>query len=171
MHLPSKGLFVSLSPILFTAYRHLQSLRIGAADLPSHLPAEMAFEATTILELVLSLTWTCRSPPANQKNTLFAQAITSHLILEELASAVSLVFAPGMFEALQAIVPPPIQYFKSLPTDTTKRWAIYLLVLEKSSCRLKVYIGSATESRDGVYNRFHHYDLETAMPMQRRKSS
>ena len=86
MHLPSKVLFVSLSPILFTAYRHLQSLRIGAADLPSHLQAEMAFEATTIHELVLSLIWACLSTtPANQKNALFAQAITSHLILEELA--------------------------------------------------------------------------------------
>jgi hypothetical protein len=56
-----------------------------------------AFEATTILQLVLSLTWTCLfTTLANQKNPLFAQVIPSHLILEEIASATSLVFAPSL---------------------------------------------------------------------------
>jgi hypothetical protein len=33
-----------------------------------------------------------------------------------------------------------------LPTKVNKRWAVYLVLLEKSGSRPKIYIGSGTES-------------------------
>lgn len=125
----------------------------------------MAVEATTILQLILSLAWTCLfTTPTNQKNPLLTQVFTSQLILEQIASTTSLVFAPGLFEAIQAAAPPTIEYFKTLPTDTTKRWAVYLLVLEKATCRPKIYVGSGTESQYGVSVRLSQYDRKNSLP-------
>jgi len=131
----------------------------------------MAFEATTILQLVLLLTWNCPcTVPANQKHPLFAQIITSHIILKEIASATSLVFAPGLFDTLQAAAPPTIAFFKSLPTNTDKRWAIYLLLLEKPGYRPKIYIGSGTNSLRGVSARFSEYNRAEALPQYVQKA-
>lgn len=87
----------------------------------------MAFEAATILQLVLLITWTVLSDtPVTQKHTLFTQFFTSKAVLEEIASTASLVLAPNLFDVLQAAAPPTIQYFKSLPTETSSRWIIFL---------------------------------------------
>ena len=84
--------------------------------------------------------------------------------MEEIALTISLEFGPGLFDVLQAAPPPTVQYFKDLPTDTTQRWAVYLLSLEKPGCGPKVYIGSGTDSKYGVKNRFSHYDSGIALP-------
>jgi hypothetical protein len=56
-----------------------------------------AFEATTILQLVLSWIWTCLfTTPASQKNALIAQIFPSQSILQEIASTVSITFATGL---------------------------------------------------------------------------
>jgi hypothetical protein len=52
-----------------------------------------------------------------------------------------------------------LAYFKTLPcTSLESIWAIYLLVLEKSGCRPKVYVGSGTDARRGVRPHFDGYD-------------
>jgi hypothetical protein len=84
--------------------------------------------------------------PANQKNALIAQIFPSQSVLQAIASTVSITFAPGLWEILQAAAPPAIQHFKNLraPLDTDWLWAIYLVLLEKPGRRPKIYIGSWT---------------------------
>lgn len=76
--------------------------------------------------------------------------------MEQLLSSTSLASAPGLFEVLQASTPPTVSYFKSLPTDCKKLWAVYLLVLEKLSCRPKIYIGSGTDAKSGILQVVQH---------------
>jgi hypothetical protein len=103
-----------------------------------------------------------RDTPATQKHRLLF--ITSQAVLEEIASTTSIVFAPGFFNVFHAAAAPTIKYFKTLPTDISKRWAVYLLVLEKPSCRPKFYIGSGTKGRRGIQDRFMHYRSGHALP-------
>ena len=125
----------------------------------------MALDSTALLQLVLSLAWTCLSDtPVTQKHPYFTRFITSQAVLEEIASVTSLFFAPGLFEALEATAPPTIQYFKTLPTEPTKSWAVYLLVFEKPNHRPRIYIGSGTASSYGVSVRFYHYDHQYTLP-------
>jgi hypothetical protein len=131
----------------------------------------MAFEAATLLQLVLSWTWTCLFiTPVTQKNPLFSQIIPSQAVLEELASMISLQFAPGLFEVLQGPAPPTILYFQTLLTLPIDVWAVYLLVLTKSGHRPRIYIGSGTSSAVGVHSRFHQYDERTQLPYYVQKS-
>jgi hypothetical protein len=92
-------------------------------------------------------------------------------VLQELLSAASLCFAPGLLQVLQSATPPTVDYFKSLPTEhSEKQWAIYLLVLEKSGARPTVYIGSGTDAREGVRGRFRQYDSELNIGASVRKA-
>jgi hypothetical protein len=96
---------------------------------------EVAIMASTILQFVFMMTWTClKDTPSLQKNVFFAQFIPSLAVLEEIASTTSLTFAPGLFAVLQATAPPTIKYFNSLPIDTLQCWAIYFVILEKPGC-------------------------------------
>jgi hypothetical protein len=103
--------------------------------------------ATTVFQLVVLLTWACLdNRPPKKKHPIFSKVLPTQAVVEELLSAVSVVFAPGLFEVLQASTPPTLHYFKGLPTDDKKRWGIYLLVLEKPGARPKIYIGSGTQA-------------------------
>lgn len=134
----------------------------------------MAFQAETLLQLVLLITWTVLNrTPANQKKPHFTKYIPSQAALDTLASQVSLIFAPGLLDAVQASTPPTIRYFKTLPTiikgdGTPKRWAVYLLVLEKAGCR--IYISSGTNSAEGVRGRFYCYCAGNMLPRYVEKS-
>jgi hypothetical protein len=82
----------------------------------------MAFSGATELQFVLLVlaVWACLTDtPFNQKNTLFARFFPSLEDLENIASAASIVFARCLFEVLMATTPPTIQFFKSLPSDTS----------------------------------------------------
>jgi len=57
-----------------------------------------------------------------------------------------------------------VVYFKSLPTDARKHWAVCLLVLEKSDCRPKIYIGSGTNKNRGAVLRLQDYDRKGYLP-------
>ena len=104
--------------------------------------ASMAFEATTLLQLVPFITWNCLSDtPCNQKNVLFSRFFTSQAVFEELASTTSTQFAPGLFDILQAVAPP----------------IIHLILFEKPGCRPRVYIGSLTSAIGGVQKRLRNY--------------
>ena len=123
--------------------------------------------ATTIFQLVLLLLWTGLSTaPGHQKLYMFNKILSSHSIVEELLSSASITFAPGLFEILQASTPPTVSYFKSLPTEDKKRWAVYLLVLENrvTRSRPRIYIGSGTEARNGVSSRLGNYDSGVMVP-------
>lgn len=150
-------------------YSRQSTLKLRACSNPPRqlrTGTTMAFEAAILFQLVLLITWTCLSDtPFNQKNTLFAQFFTSQAALEEVASTASIVFCPDLFEVLQAVTPPTIQFFKSLPTDTSSyRWGIYAIVLEKPSCQSRVYIGSGTNTSGGVCARLKQYDDGLLLP-------
>lgn len=67
-------------------------------------------------------------------------------------------FAPGLFELLAASTPPSVSYFKSLPTNAMKEWAVYLIVMEKAGFRPKIYVGAGTQVIRGVSVRLQHYN-------------
>jgi hypothetical protein len=118
-----------------------------------------------ILEYVVWLIWSCLIlTPVKLKNPVFAMVLSSEDVLEQLLSDSLLVFAPGLLDIFQATTPPSVAYFKSLPTDTKKRWAVYLIVLEKPGCRPKIYIGSGTDADRGVVRRFWNYDTKATLP-------
>jgi hypothetical protein len=123
-------------------------------------PLEMA----TLLQLVLLLIWTCLSTtPEKRKHPIFTKVLSSQDVLGQLLSSTSPSFALGLFEVLQASTPPAVSYFKSLPTESKKRWAIYLLVLEKLGSRPRIYVGSATTARAGARLRLNTYDQGTLL--------
>ena len=71
-------------------------------------------------------------------------------------------------EQLQAIFnapsPPTIKELNTLPGPTGTEWAVYLLILEKDNQKPRVHIGSATNKRDGIRERFNIYDSRTTLP-------
>ncbi|KAK4565418.1 carbamoyl-phosphate synthase (glutamine-hydrolyzing) cpa2 [Recurvomyces mirabilis] len=115
---------------------------------------------------VMVATWTCLSDtPVSQKNTLFARFITSLEVLSAIANDASLVFAPGLLDVVQCVAPPTIDWFKSLPNDTSgSRWGVYALVFEKPGSRWKLYIGSGTNKTLGVQGRWNNYDDKSILP-------
>lgn len=128
--------------------------------------AAMAFQdATTILQLVMTLTWMCLyTTPTKMKNPLYATFFGGFDILNEIGSAASLCFAAGLFETLRAVTPPTLEFFKTLPTDVRNRWAVYLIVMEKFESKPQIYIGSATDGANGVSSRFRCYDRGAVLP-------
>ncbi|KAK3340768.1 hypothetical protein B0H65DRAFT_578631, partial [Neurospora tetraspora] len=66
----------------------------------------------------------------------------------------------GLSDVLQSAVPPTIDFFKSLPTlpNDALVWGIYALVFEKEDQLPKLYIGSGTESKIGLRDRFRDYN-------------
>ncbi|KAI9878454.1 MAG: Aconitate hydratase mitochondrial [Pleopsidium flavum] len=98
--------------------------------------------------------------PEKQKHPIFTKVLSSYIVVEQLLSSASLTFAPGLFETLQASTPPTVSYFKGLPTDYKKRWAVYLLVLENRGSRSMIYIGSDTDAKSGVSARLGQYDKD-----------
>lgn len=123
----------------------------------------MAFEAATILALIGHLVWLCMSTtPKKQKQWMYSQVFPTLIMVENILASASVVFAPGLFEVLQASTSPSIAFFKTLPTEASKKWGLYVIVLEKQGRRPKLYIGSGTQARYGVSNRLVSYTKENA---------
>jgi hypothetical protein len=97
-------------------------------------------------------------------NPVFYLVLASEMVLGELLCGSSLVFGVGLFAVIESTASPTIAYFKSLPTSVKKRWAVYLLVLEKLGCRPKIYIGSGTNAVEGATTRFRQYDNLENLP-------
>ncbi|OAL35812.1 hypothetical protein AYO20_04962 [Fonsecaea nubica] len=123
----------------------------------------MTFKAPNMLGLAVLLTWACLSSTAHP-HPLFKKFLPSQSAIEILFSALSISFAPGLFEVLQASGPPTVEWFMQLPTHCEKVWAIYLLVLWKLGCMPRVYLGSGTEADSGVTVRFKQYDKLIWLP-------
>lgn len=125
----------------------------------------MAFEATTMLELILLLTWAClHGTHKSLKHPMFKAIIPTEAVLKQIAAGITLYFAAGLFDALQSPHPPSLTFFKSLPTDTFRKWAIYVLVLEAPGRKFRIYIGSGTAALFGVSSRFAEYNKVSNMP-------
>jgi hypothetical protein len=124
----------------------------------------MAPEVSEILEYIMWLVWMCLTlTPALLKNPAFALVLSTEEVLEEILSA-WFSFAPGLLDVLKATTPPTIAYFKTLLTEVKRRWAVYLLVLEKLGSRPKIYIGPGTYGITGATSRFNQYDNKTSLP-------
>lgn len=124
----------------------------------------MAPDTTDIAVFAVWLFWSCLSlTPACLKHGAFALIFTTQEVLEQLVLG-SLTFAPGLLDVLQSKTPPTISYFKTLPLHLVKLWAVYLIVLEKSTHRPKIYIGSGTETRSGISTRIGQYRREENLP-------
>lgn len=107
-----------------------------------------------ILAFVLSLAWTVLSTiSAGSKNSIFEVVFPDEATLNQMASTIAVVFAPGLLQVLQCSAPPTLGYLKTLPLcDRLDRvWAVYLLILEKPGRRPKVYVGSGTNAAMGVW--------------------
>jgi hypothetical protein len=117
----------------------------------------MSFPAATKLELLVLITWACLSIPV-WKNGVFTQLLFSEAVSSEICCAASLSFAPGLFDAMQAASPPAVEFFRNLPSDRHRRWAVYALTLEKPGAVPLIYIGSGTDSSRGVHSRWQIYD-------------
>ena len=125
-------------------------------DFPSTTPT-MVFPATTTFELLVHITWGCLCASL-WKQSLFAQILSSQSVLLEICSAANLVFCPGLFNVIQNAYAPAVNFFESLPSDTARRWGVYVLVFQKPNAIPLIYIGSGTNSRDGVSARLGEYD-------------
>lgn len=125
----------------------------------------MVSEATSLNELIVLMAWACLILGTRHgKAMVFTKVISSQDVLEQLLTTISLTYAPGLLNILEASTPPTIAWFKSLPTDDYKRWAVYVLVLEKAFSRPKIYIGCGTKAICGVSQRFSQYDRRVALP-------
>jgi len=63
----------------------------------------MAFTASTMLELLVMITWKCLATPFRSKNGLFTQILPREAVLSEIVSTVPFVFCAGLFDAIQGI--------------------------------------------------------------------
>ena len=123
---------------------------------------------TTILQFVLTMTWKClNDTPNSQKNVYFIKFMPSEAALEEIVSLTSITFASGLLDVLQAASPPTLDYFKTLSTETLACWGVYILIMEKCHCRPRIYIGSGTNSRDGLKARFRDYKTDGGRELPR----
>jgi hypothetical protein len=113
--------------------------------------------ATTVAEVMLFITWACLTI-AKKKHALFDQVFFNYTILVDIFTEITTMsFCEGFLDTVQAAKPPVLSFFKGLPTYNWKRWAIYVLVLEKDDCFPLVYIGSGTDAVRGVRSRMKQH--------------
>jgi hypothetical protein len=82
-------------------------------------------------------------------------------VMEKHLSEIS--FAAGLLGILLSPLPPTIDWFKSLPTQTKGLWGVYLILLEKVGCRPRIYIGFSVNVA-GMNTRFTSYTNGHALP-------
>lgn len=126
----------------------------------------MAYTAVKdMTELLVTLITVCLANlPDHHVHPLFRKVLFSDEFITELLSSAGLIYAPGLLETIKAATPPTIAWFKALPSDFRKRWAVYALVLEKLGCRPKIYFGSGTNALEGVSARLSSYRNAWKLP-------
>ncbi len=85
----------------------------------------------------------------NLKNNVFVVVFPDKAALNQIASTIALIFVSDLLQVLQSTVPFTIEYFKTLLSCNRldRFWAVYLLILEKSDYKLKIYVDSDTETK------------------------
>lgn len=119
----------------------------------SHYPAPHS-----LLNLVVLLSWVCYvlTPSVTHQ---FKSTLKDYNTIYQLCTSAGLIFAPDLFTVLTAATPPTIAWYMQLPRlDASKKWGVYLLVLQKPGCLDLIYVGSATDSTKGISSRFSQYD-------------
>lgn len=125
----------------------------------------MASDGTEIIPVFLLLLWTFLSAvPDLRKHYNFTKILSSKDVVKLLLNSANLSFAPGLLDIISSSTPPTVDFFKSLPTEASKRWGIYLHVLEKQGCKTAIYIGSGTQVDLGVSTRLSQYKHGRKLP-------
>lgn len=119
---------------------------------------------TNVLQLLVLLMWTCLRITVLSKNPIFDLVFPDMSTITDLVSSCSLVCAPGLCDILQSSTAPSLKKLKSFPSNFRKRWAVYLLVLEKPLCVPRTYVGSGTASQEGVSQRMSQYSCLANLP-------
>ncbi|CAM1503754.1 Fc.00g013450.m01.CDS01 [Cosmosporella sp. VM-42] len=153
------------------AVRHSQDRLPQLRSLMADSSSVAGDDAQTILKVVLLFAWTWLiATPLKHKLAAYALILPNYGAMEQLFSTTHLSFAPGLLDVLRAQHPPTINWFKSLPTDCKNVWGVYLLVLEKTDCQPRIYIGTGTASVGGLYKRLNSYDRDQLIPQHVTKS-
>jgi transposase-like protein len=126
------------------------------------LDAVPTVPVTELFQLIVLLAWTCLQL-STRKNAIFDTVFPNMSVITGLMASTSSACCPGLFNMLQSSTPPTLSQLKTLPSDFSKRWGIYLLVLEKAGCIPRVYIGSGTR-QVGVYYRMRDYETRNSLP-------
>ena len=108
----------------------------------------MAVDISTmaITQAMLAMMWAALNVQI-YKNPLFTTAFSDFQVLHQIFVLASLTFCPGLLEALQALSPPSIDWFRSRAhtSDGVKLkevWGIYFLVM------FKLIVGSRIQRCD-----------------------
>ena len=126
---------------------------------------KMASALIDMVDYAVQLIWTCLCiAPSASINPMFAIVLSSQDMVKQILLDSHVVFAPGLLDVLQANTPPPVSYFKRLPTNVKQRWGAYDIVLEKPGCRPKFYVGTGTNVYLGVSQRFNDYHAGRKLP-------
>lgn len=129
-----------------------------------HLRSIMA----DVMSFVLTAAWTILSTVSpTMKNNVFDVVFPDQAALEQMAASLNLIFASNLLKILQSTSPPTIQFFKTLPpcVKHSRVWAVYLLTLERPGYKSKIYIGSGTQSVQGVWARKKQHDIGDTCPL------
>ncbi|KAJ4382713.1 carbamoyl-phosphate synthase (glutamine-hydrolyzing) cpa2 [Didymella sp. IMI 355093] len=122
----------------------------------------------SLLEFMTAITWACiRDTHTTQKNVYFDSYFPRYEALEPVAISASLEFCPGLHEVVSSVNPPPLTYFKELPSPSydAMLFGIYVHVLEKPDERPRLYMGSGTNTKHGVVHRLKDYDAGRILPL------
>lgn len=110
----------------------------------------MPYDATDIQGLIIHVTWLCLSVPhwINPRFRLVFPALDN---LAAIFPELGIVFVDGLFDVVQSLTPPTIDWFLSLSDVIPHNlWGIYVLVLQRGR-KYIIYIGSGTSTvNDGV---------------------
>jgi len=114
---------------------------------------------------VCRLLWKLYSEtPGSLKTPSHAMVFPTIEILREYIGLANLTVAPHLLNVISAPAPPSLEFLKTLPTDDTDRWGVYLFVLEKEGELPMIYVGSGTDSRASVSGRLSGYELSYKQP-------
>jgi hypothetical protein len=122
-----------------------------------HDPMDLLFDLVvglliTILNLSVS------------RHALYWKFLSTDVLIVGFLSILSISFAPTLVDTYRSSLLPTIAFFKTLPSDFEKKWAVYVRVLEKDGHRPKLYIGSATAASGGVSIRLQQYEKPHMRP-------
>lgn len=92
------------------------------------------------------------------KNTPLDAVFPTEHAMQAIWSRSHLTFATGLQRVVRSSTAPTIAYFKTLPLQLERVWAVYIIVLEKEGCLPMIYIGSGTSFQAGVKSRMQIYD-------------
>ncbi|KAM0554127.1 hypothetical protein ACHAPJ_006926 [Fusarium lateritium] len=122
-------------------------------------------KSCTVLEFLVWLCWAMLSLTPNcMMNPVFDQIFPDPEVTEAKLYASPLRFVDGLLDVLQSQAAPSLSFFKGLPSDFSSRWGIYVLVLEKTDYRPRIYIGSGTAVKGGVMKRIGQYRRRETEP-------